>query len=274
MARRAVRILGRVFPRCSVISQAVAFNLFLAFFPMLLVAVAIATSDFGKHTALLDLINHFTYFLPTGSRQIVTDFLLEHGSEAFTWGLIGWAGTLLVGAQAMALLLDGIRMIYGDSSQPSFWRRQFRGLFLLIATIAPLLAATVLGILGHLLREWLLAQVGRPHLFRGFWGVLFVAATLLLSLVALTVIYRFARPGPRSFSSVFPGAVVATLLWWLADTLFRFYVSEVPYSSIYGGLAAAIGLLLWMNLTAVVVFIGAACNAELAEHRGASLSHA
>lgn len=274
IAHRVARTLGRVFPRCSVISQAVAFNLFLAFFPMLLVVVAIATSNFGKHTALLDFINHFTYFLPPGSRQIVTDFLVEHGSEAFKWGLIGWTGTLLVGAQAMALILEGIRMIYGDSSHPRFWHRQVRGLFLVIATIAPLLAAAVLGILGRLLREWLLAQLGRPHLLRGFWGILFAAATLLLSFVALMIIYRFARPRQHGFAAVLPGAAVATLLWWLVDSLFRFYVAEVPYSSIYGGLAAAIGLLIWMYLTAVVIFIGAACNSEIAAQRGTGFSNA
>jgi uncharacterized BrkB/YihY/UPF0761 family membrane protein len=38
------------------LSQAIAFNLFLAFFPTLLLAVAIATSRLGSHTDLLDLI--------------------------------------------------------------------------------------------------------------------------------------------------------------------------------------------------------------------------
>ena len=36
----------------------------------------------------------------------------------------------------------------------------------------------------------------------------------------------------------------------------------MPYDVVYGGLAAAIGLLLWMYLTALVVLIGAAYNAE------------
>ena len=265
LARRALRIFGRVFPRCTVISQAVAFNLFLAFFPMLLVALAIATSSLGKHTALLDLIRHFTYFLPPGSRQVVSEFLAQRGPGAFKWGLIGWTGTLLVGAQVMALLVDGIRMIYGDAPRRGFWGRQFRGLFLLLATIAPLIAAAVLGILGRLLRQWLMAELGRPHALRGLWTFLFIAATLLLSFIALTVIYRVARSGERGFASVIPGALLATLLWWIVDVCFGFYVRKVPYSSVYGGLAAAIGLLIWMNLSTLVIFIGAACNAEIAE---------
>jgi uncharacterized BrkB/YihY/UPF0761 family membrane protein len=39
----------------------------------------------------------------------------------------------------------------------------------------------------------------------------------------------------------------------------------MPYDAVYGGLAAAIGLLLWMYLTAIVVLAGAAYNAEARE---------
>jgi membrane protein len=54
---------------------------------------------------------------------------------------------------------------------------------------------------------------------------------------------------------------VATILWWVVDMLFGFYVRHVPYGIVYGGLAAAIGLLLWMYMTAMVIFLGAAYNA-------------
>jgi uncharacterized BrkB/YihY/UPF0761 family membrane protein len=43
---------------------------------------------------------------------------------------------------------------------------------------------------------------------------------------------------------------------------------KMPYDFVYRGLAAAIGLLLWMFLTAIVVFLGAAYNAEVREAAG------
>jgi membrane protein len=86
-------------------------------------------------------------------------------------------------------------------------------------------------------------------------------------MIALTAIYRWARPRENSLVNVLPGAMVATLLWWVMDVLFGFYVRRVPYSVVYGGLAAVIGLLIWMQLSAVIIFMGAAWNAELAESR-------
>jgi len=46
--------------------------------------------------------------------------------------------------------------------------------------------------------------------------------------------------------------------------VFGFYVRRVPYNLVYGGLAAVIGLLVWMQISAVIVFFGAAWNAEQA----------
>jgi len=43
---------------------------------------------------------------------------------------------------------------------------------------------------------------------------------MLLAMLALTVIYRVARPQEDSMRNVLPGAMVATLLWWLVDVLF------------------------------------------------------
>ena len=39
-------------------------------------------------------------------------------------------------------------------------------------------------------------------------------------MLALTVIYRVARPGEERLRNVLPGAMVATSLWWLVNVLF------------------------------------------------------
>jgi membrane protein len=265
--RRAYRMFARVFPRCGMISQAIAFNLFLAFFPTLLIAVSLATSRIGGKTSLFDLISDLTEFLPPGSQTIVSEFLVKRGPEAWKIALLGWAGTLLAGSQVMKLVMEGIHIIYGDKEKPGFLHRQIRGLMLLLVTIAPLLGAAILGVLGRPLRRWIAHEIGKHAILQGWWNVFFPAAAFVMAMLALTVIYRVARPGETSLRNVLPGAVVATLLWWLVDVLFGIYVRRVPYGIVYGGLAAVIGLIIWMQLSAVIIFLGAAWNAELAESR-------
>src|SRR5256886_16315221 len=102
-------MVARVFPQCSVVCQAIAFNLFLAFFPTLLIAVALATSRIGGKTSLFYLIADFTQFLPPGSQAIVSEFLAKRGPEAWEGAALGWTGKLLAGSQVMKLVLHGIQ---------------------------------------------------------------------------------------------------------------------------------------------------------------------
>ena len=259
--------LKRVFPRCSMISQAIAFNVFLAFFPTLLLAVGLASSWIGSRTALLDAIRDFTEFLPPGSQSIVTDFLSQRGPNVWKFAVLGWAGCLIGGSQVMKLLMEGIHLIYGDEERSSFLHRQFRGLLLLLITVAPVLVAGILGVFGRPLRHWITGIIGTHSFLNGLWLVFFPLVAMVLAMLALTVLYWVARPKEESLQRVLPGATLATLLWWLVNVIFGFYVRRVPYSIVYGGLAAVIGLLVWMQISAVIVFLGAAWNAEADEMR-------
>jgi len=267
LIRRSYQTVMRVFPRCSMISQAIAFNLFVAFFPAMLMAVGLATSRIGGKTSLLDLIRDLTEFLPPGSQSLVSEFLVKRGPDAWKLAVLGLTGTLLAGSQVMKLVMQGIHNIYGDKEEIGFLHRQIRGLLLLVVTIAPLLGAAILGVLGKPLRRWIAREIGNRSAVHDWWTFFFPAMAILLAMMALTVIYRVARPKEDSLRNVLPGAMVATLLWWLVDLLFGVYVRKVPYSVVYGGLAAVIGLLVWMQLSAVIIFLGAAWNAELEESR-------
>jgi membrane protein len=256
--------LSRVFSRCGTLSQAIAYNMFLSFFPTLLIAVGFATSQAGTKTGLLDLIEQLTAYVPPGSRQLVADYITRRAPHAWRWTLFGLSVTLVAGSQVMKLIMEGIRRIYDDRQSFSYVRRQFQGLLLLCITIAPFLIAAILSVFGRPLRRWLLRELGSPLPLRGLWNFFFVVAAMVLAVTALTVIYRLARPRAHSWRAVLPGAVVATLLWWGVNALFGFYVTRIQYGMVYGGVAAVIGLLVWMYISAIVVFVGAAWNAELA----------
>ena len=268
MTKRVWRMLGRVYPRCSMISQAIAFNVFLAFFPTLLLVVGLASSWIGSKTALLETIRNFIHFLPPGSQGIVGDFLTRGGPDAWKFALVGWTGTLFGGSQVMKLLMEGIHLIYGDEERIGFWHRQLRGLLLLLITMAPILVAGILGVFGRPLRHWLTGELWKKAPVHVMWLIFFPLAAMVLAMLALTVIYWVARPREKHLRQVLPGAAVATLLWWLANAVFGLYVRRVPYNLVYGGLAAVIGLLIWMQISAVIVFFGAAWNAEQAVSEG------
>ena len=81
---------------------------------------------------------------------------------------------------------------------------------------------------------------------------------------ALAVLYRYApdRDSPQ-WQWVSPGAIVATALWIVGSILFSVYVGNFgSYNKTYGSLGGAVVLMTWLYLTAFVVLLGAAVNAQ------------
>ena len=72
------------------------------------------------------------------------------------------------------------------------------------------------------------------------------------------------RSRTQPWHSVLPGATLATAMWFLATTLFGWYLqSYADYSVIYGSLGVGIALLVWMYMISLVMLIGAEFNAML-----------
>jgi YihY family inner membrane protein len=245
------------------VSQAVAFNMFLAFFPSLLIVLGLMSNSLrGSHGR--ELTVRLSTILPPGSWQLVSDFLLRREVNPWAWVLFGWVGTLLVGSQVMKLIMEGIHLIYGDRERHSFLGRQLRGLLLFCVSIMAWLLAVGLGVFGQPLRQWITREFGPSLLVLGFWTVMLPILGGILTMLVLALIYRVAQPGPTTWMSVLPGAAAAAILWWGVNLLFGIYVQKMRYAAVYGGLAAAIGLMVWMELSAMIVFLGAAWNAESA----------
>jgi len=253
----------RVVPSCITLSQAVAFNMFLAFSPMILVVLGAVAGSAAFRQALQGIIDRLRIVLPPGTLSILNNFLSRNRTQSWEWILLGLGGTLLAGTQMMKLLMEGFRTIYGDKNQLGPVSRHVRALLLLTSTILPSILIVNLVVFGRTVRNRMLHISSMPVLIRLTWSGLYIVVSLLIALMVLTVIYRVGRPGHQGLKAHLPGAEVATVLWWVVSIALGFYLRGVPYSLIYGGLAVTIGLMLWMQLTATILLIGAAYNAEL-----------
>jgi membrane protein len=263
LAKKLFRTIARVIPQCGMVSQAVAFNMFLVLFPILLVALGLVSSSLRGKSGQ-ELAVRLAETLPPGSWQLVSEFLLRREVNAWQWVFLGWVGTLLVGSQVMKLIMEGIQLIYGDHKRHSFLGRQLRGLILFAVSVVAWLVAVALSVFGGPVRQWMIRGFGKSPVARAFWNIMLPVLAMLLAMVVLALIYRVARPAGTTWNSVLPGAAAATILWWGVNVLFGIYVRKVPYGLVYGGVAAAIGLMVWMELSAMMVFLGAAWNAESA----------
>ena len=267
--RNLIRAFGRVFPDCVTLSQAVAFNMFLAFFPLLLLALGLLGNTSVFPEAIREIPNRLMAILPPGSARVVAEYFVRRTVHPGRWIALGLGGTLLAGTQTMAGLMEGFRVIEGDLIEQGYWRRQARALGLLCLTIVPMLVVVILTVFGKQMRAWLIQKTASPNFTHYVEWVGYAVAVFVLAMAVLVLLYRIGRPGHPGFAHLLPGAAVATILWWAMDVSFGWYVRRMPYDVMYRGLASAIGLLIWMFLAAMIVLLGAAYNAEARELREA-----
>lgn len=244
----------------------VAYSVLLGLFPGLVALVAIYGLVFDPNQ-IEQQVNALSGALPAEARQLVAGQLHSTASSSSgTLGLAAIVGLVLAlwsargGASG---LISAINIAYEENEKRSFFRFNLIALTLTVCTIvAGLLAITLiaglpaamqpLGVGGFL--KWLILVLEWPLLVVLFMG-------------GLAVLYRFAaaRNEPQ-WRWVTPGAMAATVLWIAGSILFSIYVGKFgSYNKTYGSLAGAVVLMTWLYLSAFLVLLGAAINAQLEE---------
>jgi membrane protein len=88
------------------------------------------------------------------------------------------------------------------------------------------------------------------------------------SLGIFLVLYKFMPNTKTYWRYVWPGAVLAAVLFEVAKTLFVFYLGSFgSYESVYGSVASVIILLIWIYISALILILGAEVSAEYGRMR-------
>jgi membrane protein len=164
-------------------------------------------------------------------------------------------------------LVEALNAAYEVGETRPAWKR-----LLLLVAFGPVLAAatiTAIGavLIGSRLAERIAGLVGLDDVAVAIWAWLRLPLAVFLLAVVLSVVYRFAPDVDQPYRLVTPGAAVAVIAWILASVGFSVYLANfADYGATYGSLGAAIGLLLYLYLSASVVLVGAEINAAIHRH--------
>lgn len=263
--KRVYENIGRY--EVNVVSAGIAFNAFLALFPAIIAAVSVYGLVADPQTVERQ-VSQLGAFLPKDLQGIL--FEQMHSVATASGGALGWSLALSVVLALWAAgrgtrgLISGLNIVYGEDES--------RGVLAYNLTV---LGVTVAAIVFAVVALGLIAAL--PAL-RGFLPFGDLLGTVLMWLrwpllavfvmAGLAAIYRYApsREQPK-WRWVSWGAALAAVLWLVGSALFSLYVSQFGnFNETYGSIAAVAVALLWFQLTAFAVLLGALLDAEL-EHQ-------
>lgn len=248
-------------------SARLAFYHFLAIFPALLI-VLIPLTRLASHGSAMErmLTGSFDQVLPRQSAALVVSTIADLEKNAHAGGLvlaIGGLGAAWAAMNASLAMITGLNRAY-ETDEDRGWMR--------VSLIAAGLAITVIALVFGTLVALHYASI----VFGGATGPARTAVqwTSVVSIltVSFALFYRFApNLQVHKWTWSLPGAGAAALLWTGATILLRVWFDELSsYDQIYGRVAPAAILLLWLYLTSAAVMIGAELNSEIEKAREAA----
>jgi len=252
---------------CYAIAKAAAYSGLLSFFPVLTTLTAILVQANAKSVSS-NLARFFFEVVPPGSEEFVLYVFSERGTRP-VWLLV--VATLLAiwaASGVMVSLMDGFQAAYRVPNTRNFWRQRAIAIGLVFMVALPAIGASALLFFGETVERTVLVSFGYD-LTAISTGLRWLSAAVRLLITfgtvvfVTTMLYRFGPARPRAYRRLWPGAVVATLLWLLATTGFSWYVQNIgSYNVLYGSIGAVIALLVWLYLLAVIALVGCEFNAE------------
>jgi membrane protein len=248
------------------IAKAAAYSAILSLFPAVLVGTTVLAMGPESDT-LNDIRSAFYDILPPDTMDLVQAyFQINHARSV----RLVWSATLVTIFAAsgfMLSLMEGFRRAYRlPRGTWNFWRERAVALGLIPITLLPMLFATMLIVFGHQIERWMIDNA--DHDFQTYvlflWRLVRWGIAMLTSVAVLAVIYHFGTPRTQDWRRVVPGALLATVTWFLTTLLYGLYVTRfADYSVVYGSLSAAVATLVWLYMVSMSILVGAEFNAQV-----------
>ena len=239
----------------------------LSIFPALIAMISIVglVGDPQKVTRnLTDIVNKFGPSTTSDTFRGPIESLTANRSTAGVLLIVGIVGALWTASGYVGGFFRASNVIYEVEEGRSFFK--LRPLQILVTLVQVLLLASValaLVVTGPV-ADKVGSGLGIGSAAVTAWDIAKWPVMAGFVLMAIAVLY-YASPNAklRGFRSVFPGAILAMVIWLVASAAFALYVASFgSYNKTYGALGGVITFLIWVWLTNVAIVLGAEFNAE------------
>lgn len=247
-------------------SAALAFYLLFMIFPFMIFISALLGLLQLNVTEILRVLGQV---LPSDIvnflRMYLTYVAVNSSRKLLVFGLVF---SIYFPMRATNSLMRAVRTAYhlGPPKQALLhWFKVLLYTVLLIVTIALTLVLITVG--EHAL-QFAITHFALPDVIASLWVRLRFPVAGLVGWFALFLLYALAQDGRQELRNLWPGALASLCGWLAISWAYAYYVDHfASYSALYGSIGTVIVLLVWLNLSAIMLIMGAEFNGTLMSMR-------
>lgn len=253
--------------RLLAVAAGVVFYGLLALFP----AITALVSSYALFADPSTINNHLAALsgmLPAGTYSIIEDQVKRVLAKGDVKLGLAFAVSLALAAWSanggMKAIIDALNVVYDEKEARGFIKLNAVSLTFTVCALLAILCAIGLVVAAPIILNAVgLGGISEQILTYGRWPAL-----AMMIMLGLAILYRFgpSRRSPK-WKWISIGGVLATVAWLAGSAALSYYLANFAgYDATYGSLGAAIGLMMWMWMSTIVILFGAELNSEI-EHQ-------
>lgn len=249
-------------------AASVSYYAVLSLFPLILGVSSIVGMVAHSPQRQEEVISFVVSYLP-GSESFVRDSLAGVVRFRATLGIVSLLSLLWAGSAVFGSITRAVNRAWDVPKEPPFYRNKPRQL--LMAAGVAILFALSLAITS--IFQWAtsidLAGSNLADLVGGVAvaGIL-KAPAFLISFGIFGAIYKLLPNTKTYWRYIWPGAMIAALLFESGKNLFLWYLENfASYDQLYGNVTSVIILMIWAYVSAFILILGAEISSEFGRIR-------
>ena len=239
----------------------------LTLFPGLILLLAIGKRLTAGTDVLNDMLRRVAQAYP-GSGEFL-DGTVRSLSDLGTGVIITCIiVTLWAGSWVFAVVERALNRIWNTTSRAFLHGRALTlgmigivGLLLTVSVLVTSLLVAVQQLAGRLSPRQLERWTWVAALGSVFWQVVFIIASIVVTVILFMLVYRFMPNARVSLRDTVPGAIIGGLLWEAAKYIFAWSLHYFHYDQIYGSVGAVVAVLTWGYFSSLILLFGAQLTA-------------
>ena len=248
------------------LAGAVAFSFVISLFPFCIFLAGLA-GLIGTPELAQQAVTQLFDVLPTDVASVLAPQVVSIMSNTridlltFGGGIALFFATSAI--ETLRAALNGAYREYETLMYPLVLLRSM--MFVLISALSMLVLTWAVivgpGIAAKFEPSWLKSVLDSTWL--AFWFRYLIAGVVIA--IQLVALHLWLAAGRRSLSDVLPGVALSTFLWVAVAVLYSYYLEFSDYSRFYAGLSQMMVALIFFQVTAVIIILGAELNRGLIE---------
>lgn len=270
--RQIKHILGAIYSLYAdsgfAMAGAVAYSFVLSLFPFCIFVGAVAGYFGGEAFAKQGVAQLFEIAPAPVAEALAPEVMAVMGRSRFGLLTVGALIALFFATSAIESLRAALNNAYRQKESRSYFRCLMQSaLFVILSAIGVLVLTWGVVVGPELAARFKPASL--LWLADSSWVAVIVRFAIVVAAIGsqLLAYHLWLAAGDRRLGDVWPGVLVSIVLWVLAARLFGSWLTFSDYSRFYAGLTQIMSALVFFQVSAIIVILGAELNRGLMELR-------